>query len=250
MVRGWHRDPTMSAWWPTGDELLRTRTVWVWVLVAVALLLSGVVVGRLLDGPGLSERIAQASEAGAYLMVFALVFADGLCALFPAETTLNTATTLAVEGTLSLRAIMVAGALGAVGGDSALYWVARLSRSRFQSRLDRALANDKVSGALDLIGSRAPVLLCCGRYVPGLRFVVNASCGISGMPYRRFLLWSAVGGTLWSVVTCTVAYVVSSALAGYPLASVMVAGGISTVAIAVIFIVLRARRGAPAVELE
>jgi membrane-associated protein len=231
-------------------ELLKARALGLWVLLAGALLLSGIVVSRLLGGPDLSERIGQASEAGAYLIVFLLVFADGLCALFPAETTLNTATTLAVEGTLSLRAIMVAGALGAVGGDSALYWVARLSRRRFQPRLDRALANDKVAGALDLIGTRAPVLLCCGRYVPGLRFVVNASCGLSGMPYRRFLLWSAIGGTLWSVVTCTVAYIVSSALTGYPLASVMVAGGISTVAIGVIFVVLRARRSAAAVELE
>jgi membrane protein DedA with SNARE-associated domain len=229
-------------------ELLRARNLWVWVLLALALLVSGVLVSRLLDGPDLSERIAQASEAGAYLIVFLLVFADGLCALFPAETTLNTATTLAVEGTLSLPAIMVAGALGAVGGDSALYWVSRLSRTTFQSKLDRALANDKVAGALDLIGTRAPVLLCCGRYVPGLRFVVNASCGLSGLPYRRFLLWSAIGGTLWSVVTCTVAYVVSSALAGYPLASVMVAGGISTLAIAVIFVVLRARRRTAAPE--
>jgi membrane protein DedA with SNARE-associated domain len=223
-------------------ELLRARNLWVWALAAVALLVAGVIVSELLKGPDLSARIAQASESGAYLMVFLLVFADGLCALFPAETTLNTATTLAVDGALSLRAIMVAGALGAVGGDSALYWVARLSRTRFQSKLDRTLANDKVAGALDLIGTRAPVLLCCGRYVPGLRFVVNASCGLSGLPYRRFLLWSAIGGTIWSVVTCTIAYLVSSALAGYPLASVMVAGGISTIAIGVIFVVLRARR--------
>jgi membrane protein DedA with SNARE-associated domain len=136
----------------------------------------------------------------------------------------------------------VAGALGAIGGDSALYWVARLSRTTFQSKLDRALANEKVAAALDLIGNRAPVLLCFGRYVPGLRFVVNASCGLSGLPYRRFVLWSAIGGTIWSVVSCTVAYVVSSALAGYPLASVLVAGGISTLAIGVIFVVLRARR--------
>ena len=231
-------------------ELLRARNGWLWVMLAVVLLLGGVVVARFLDGPDLSERIAQASDSGAYLMVFALVFLDGLCALFPAETTLNTASTLAVEGALDLVPIMVAGALGAVGGDSALYWVARSSRRRFETKLDRALSNDKVAMALDLIGSRAAVMLAFGRYVPGLRFVVNASCGLSGLPYRTFLLWSAVGGTLWSVVSCTLAYAVASVLAGYPLASVVVAGGISSVAIAVIFLVLRSRRGAAAAEVE
>ena len=231
-------------------ELLRARNGWLWVMLAVVLLLGGVVVARFLDGPDLSERIAQASDSGAYLMVFALVFLDGLCALFPAETTLNTASTLAVEGALDLVPIMVAGALGAVGGDSALYWVARSSRRRFETKLDRALSNDKVAMALDLIGSRAAVMLAFGRYVPGLRFVLNASCGLSGLPYRTFLLWSAIGGTFWSVVSCTLAYAVSSVLAGYPLASVVVAGGISSVAIAVIFLVLRSRRGAAAAEVE
>ena len=139
---------------------------------------------------------------------------------------------------------MVAGALGAVGGDSALYWLARLSRRRYQAQLDRVMRNDKVTLAMDLIGSSTPLMLCLGRYVPGLRFVVNASCGLAQYPYRRFLPWSALGGTLWSVVTCSVAYLVANALAGYPVAAIIVASLVSTSAIAVLFVVVRRRRRA------
>ncbi|WP_426564831.1 hypothetical protein ACPPVT_01600 [Angustibacter sp. McL0619] len=83
-----------------------------------------------------------------------------------------------------------------------------------------------------------------GPVRPGLRFVVNASCGLASYPYRRFLLWSAIGGTIWSVVTCSVEYLVANALAGYPLAAIIVASCVSTVAVAVLFVVVRLRRRA------
>ena len=45
------------------------------------------------------------------------------------------------------------------------------------------------------------VLLVLGRYVPGLRFVINTTMGLSDRRYRDFLTWSALGGVLWSTAT-------------------------------------------------
>ncbi len=91
------------------------------------------------------------------------MFADGVCALFPAETTLITASALAVEGGARRASGHARRAVGAVGGDSALYWLTRLSRHRFQSQLDTAMRNDKIAEATDFIGSSAPLLLVVGR---------------------------------------------------------------------------------------
>lgn len=215
---------------------------WLWVVAAFALLLVGFLLATAFQASSRLGVIAARKDEYAYLTVALLVFADGVCAIFPGETTLNTASTLAAQGQLSLSLVMLAGAVGAVTGDSALYWLARLGGRRFQARVDRATRNERVAAAMDLIGSRASVLLCFGRYVPGLRFVVNATCGLSELPYRQFLLWSAVGGTLWSVVTCTIAYLVSTALSENPLASIVVSGLVSTVAIAIIVVVLRRKR--------
>ena len=228
----------------------RWRNPWLWAALAVSLLFFGFLLNQLLDGADRLQVFAQDVSGWAYVVVGLLVFLDGICALFPAETTLNTATALAVQGQMHLGWIMVAGAVGAVTGDSALYWMARFSRTRFQRQLDRALANDKVAAAMDVIGTSTPLLLCAGRYAPGLRFVVNASCGLAPYPYRRFLLWSAIGGTGWSIVTCTVAYVVASALEGKPVAAVALSSCVSTVAIAVIFVVVRRRRRAAAAAVE
>jgi membrane-associated protein len=228
--------------------VLSPRRPWVWILVAVGLLVLGAVVRDVVLAVGHVDLSEDFSAAWAYALCALLVFADGVCALFPAETTLITASALAFEGQLDLRLVILAGAVGAVTGDSALYWLARLSRTRFQAQLDKAMRNDKVAESMDLIGSSAPVLLVVGRYVPGLRFVVNASCGLSEYPYRRFLLWSAIGGTTWSVVTCLTAYLLGSALGENPIAALVLATMVSTFAVAAIFVLIRrhrARRATP-----
>jgi len=186
-------------------------------------------------------ELQPADGPWAYLTVFALVFADAVCPVFPGETTLNAASTLAAEGLMDIGWVVVAGAFGAVLGDSALYWIAHFARSRVKHHLDAALANDKVSAAMEIIGSSAGSLLVFGRYVPGMRFVVNATLGLSGHPYPDFLRWSALGGVLWSIYICTVAFLVGTALSGFPLASVAIAALASSLAVVVVFWVLARR---------
>ncbi len=235
---------TAGATPPTSADrrVLSPRGPWLWIIVAIGLLVVGAVVRDLVLELGEVNLAQDITPEWAYAICALLVFADGLCALFPAETTLIAASALAVEGVLDLRLVMLAGAVGAVAGDSALYYLARLSRHRFQSQLDTAMRNDKIAEAIDLIGSSAPVLLVVGRYVPGLRFVVNASCGLAPLPYRRFLPWSAIGGCLWSVVTCLTAYSLGTALKDEPLAALVLASLVSTFAVAVVFVLIRRHR--------
>jgi membrane-associated protein len=177
-----------------------------------------------------------------YLSVFVLIFLDAVIPIFPGETTLNAAATAAANGKLDLLPIIVMGALGAILGDSALFWLARRFSRRIEPQVARARANKQVSQALEIMRSSAPVLIVGGRYVPGMRFVVNATMGLSDIPYRRFLLWSVISGTLWSVYTSVLAYEIGLALGDYPLASFVISGLVTTVAITVVFFSIRRRR--------
>jgi membrane-associated protein len=211
-------------------------------VLAVLLVAVVAVVLHNLGGGDVFSLVDESSGDWAYLAVFLLVFADAICPVFPGETTLNAASTLAAQGVLDLGLVMFAGALGAMVGDSSLYWIARLCGQRFQPRLTAATENPKVSAALKFLGSRAEVLLVAGRFVPGVRFAVNATLGLSGYRYPSFLLWSAIGGTVWAVYTCGLAYLVGTSLADFPLASVLISGLITTVALGAIFLVLRRSR--------
>jgi membrane-associated protein len=222
-------------------RLLRSRTV---LIVAAGVALVGVI-AFVLNGVGGRDGLSLVQESvggWAYLACFFLVLLDAVFPIFPGETTLNAASTLAAQGSLELDLVILAGALGAIVGDSALYWIARLSSRRVQPQLDKAKQNEKVAAALDFLGSSAPLLLVVGRYVPGLRFVVNATMGLSAYPYRRFLLWSSIGGVLWATYTCALAYAVGTALSDFPLASVVISGFITTAALAVLFVVVVRRQ--------
>lgn len=209
--------------------------LWAWLAICVVFAAAAFSIAAdqpPVDGP---------ETAWPYVAVFALVFGDAVIAVLPGETTLNTASTLAAQGLLELHWVLLAGAVGAVLGDSALYWIARFFRPRVQHRLDAALRNPKVAAAQEIVGSTTTELIVFGRYLPGMRFVVNASMGLAGHPYRDFVRWSALGGILWSVYNCSVAYLVGTALVGAPVASVIMSALASTVVVAIVFLVVARR---------
>ena len=226
------------------QESFGTRHLGVLIVGGFALLLIVIVALQLLDQGDVAEWLADASEQWAYALCFLLVWFDAIIPIFPGETTLSAASTLAAEGDLELELVMLAGALGAIVGDSSLFWIARKSASRVQGQLDKALGNPKIRAGWDALDRSPGLLIVAGRYVPGMRFAVNASMGLSDIPYRRFLPWSVFGGVLWSVYTCALAYNVATTLSGYPLASLVISSLITSAALAAIYFVDRRRRRA------
>ena len=182
------------------------------------------------------------SDAVAYLIIAGLVFGDALCALLPGETTLNAGAILASNGQLDIALVIVAGAIGAVTGDSTVYWLARSAHGRIREWMDKVAAADQSKQALDLLRRHGSVFLLFGRYIPGVRLALNVTLGgIVRMPYPRFLFWSLISGTLWATVTSLAAYYISTALIGYPLVSFVITTFLSTTVIVTIVWMQRRR---------
>jgi membrane protein DedA with SNARE-associated domain len=131
-----------------------------------------------------------------------------------------------------------------VVGDSSLFWLARLSATKMRPHLDRALEHPKARAAWDSLDRSTGPLIVAGRYEPGMRFAVDASMGPSDIAYGRFLPWSVLGAALWLVYTCALAYKVATTLSGFPVASLVIASLITSVALALIYLVDRRRRRA------
>jgi membrane-associated protein len=201
-----------------------------WAVTALCAAVVFAVAGAILYSLFNEEVVAASDGFLAYLTVFALVFCDAIVPIFPGETTLSSASVLASNGTLELGPVIVAGAVGAVLGDSALYWIARTGPRRLKARLDAAATKDeRVAKGLALLGRSGPLLIAFGRFVPGVRFAVNVSMGLIEYPYRRFLLFSAIGGALWAAYTCLLAYWIGTTLADFPLASIVISGVVTTI---------------------
>ncbi len=94
--------------------------------VFVALLLVLAAVNYMANSDGITVVDDATNDVVAYVSIAVLIFLDAVIPIFPGETTLNAAATAAANGKLDLGPIIVMGALGAILGDSALFWLARI----------------------------------------------------------------------------------------------------------------------------
>jgi membrane-associated protein len=100
---------------------------------------------------------------------------------------------------LTIAVIAVVGFVAAVAGNIVGYAIGH----RFGTRLFREEAKvltitrlRDTEGFFDRFGGRAVVL---ARFIPVLRTYVPLAAGAARYPFRRFLIWNAVGALLWAV---------------------------------------------------
>lgn len=117
----------------------------------------------------------------------------------------------------------------AVLGNVVGYWIgAKIGPPLFDkpdSRLFKKEYVVKTHEFFERYGARAIVL---ARFVPIVRTFITAIAGTAGMPFRKFFLYSAIGGVIWAA---------GITLAGYYLGSIpFVKNNIEIVLLAVVFV--------------
>ncbi len=213
------------------------RTVLLCVLALVLLLWVTPVLLELIEDSDGIEGLPQP-----YLVIFGFVTFDAVFPVLPSESLLTASSTLAAQSgsDLVLGDIVLAGALGAIVGDSMLYWLARtVGRDLLERKLGELTKNRRIALAIEVLGATAPLLITLGRFVPGVRFAVNVMMGVSRYPYPRFLLFSAIGGTAWAAYTCVFSFWIGQALDGYPALSLLVSVVVTTALVALLYFPLK-----------
>ena len=143
----------------------------------------------------------------AYLIVFALAFLDAVIPLFPSETAVITGGVLAAEGKVSLALVIVFGAVGAVLGDNLAYLLGRYFREPIHRRfLKSEKAQKRMGWAERQLDERGGELIITARFIPGGRLVVTFSAGGLGYPWRRFIVFDCIAGTVWATYAALLGY--------------------------------------------
>ena len=184
------------------------------------------------------DDIDLAGLAHPYVVIFTFVVLDAVVPVFPSESLLTTASNLAAQdgSTIEIWRLVVAGSLGAIIGDSLLYWLSRTVLRRYvASKVDKVQQNEKVARSMEVMSRTAPTLILFGRFVPGLRFMVNATMGLTKHRYPTFLLWSVIGGTLWASYTCIFSYLIATVISDQPVLSIAVSVVVTTGCLALLY---------------
>jgi membrane protein DedA with SNARE-associated domain len=143
-----------------------------------------------------------------YAVVFIGVMAEGAGVPVPGETALLAAGALAHFGELSLGWVMLAAMAGALAGDNLGFLVGRLGgralAERHGARL--GLTKERLAGFDRFFERYGPKAIVIARFVTGLRVVCAVLAGGSGLKWRRFAAYNAVGVVTWSIVIGLIGY--------------------------------------------
>jgi membrane-associated protein len=166
----------------------------------------------------LMKTIGEAVGQWLYVVAGALCFAEAALLVgmvLPGETALLVAGVFcnAKYGNLNLGVMIAVAVVCAIGGDSVGYEFGRkFGPPVRRSRLGRWVGEHrwaKVDGFLHRHGGKAVLL---GRLTALLRALTPSMAGMSGMRYRTFLLWNAIGGLIWAPGCVLLGYAFASAL--------------------------------------
>jgi undecaprenyl-diphosphatase len=152
------------------------------------------------------------APAHGYLALAAVVGLESMGVPVPGETALVTAGVLAHQGELELVPVIAIAATAAVVGDNLGYLLGAKGgrrllehrgplaqwRRRFVARGERFFARH---------GARAVFL---ARFVVGARVAAAWLAGVNRMPWRRFLVWNALGGVSWAVAAGMAGYLLGA----------------------------------------
>ncbi len=143
-----------------------------------------------------------------YPLLFALVAAESAGALVPGETSLIVAGALAGQGQLSLPLVIAVAAGAAILGDNTGYLLGRRGLRRLLERPGRRAAGRRrlIERGEAFFARYGVATVFFARWLPGLRVVASWLAGADRMPWPRFLLWNALGGTLWAATIGSLAY--------------------------------------------
>jgi membrane protein DedA with SNARE-associated domain len=199
---------------------------------------------------GLLDPILSLPPLVAYTVIGLLVFGEAAIFLgfvLPGETAVVLGGVLAARSDLSLGWLMLLVVVAAIVGDSVGYEVGRKYGDRVLRWRALARHETRLDGARSYLRERGAYAVFLGRWTAFLRAVMPGLAGVSRMPYRRFLIFNAVGGLVWGVTFCLVGYLAGNSYAAVERV-VGRAGAAITVLVVVIGLVVwhRARRHAQA----
>lgn len=159
------------------------------------------------------SALAEDAATYGYWAVLLVVAGDGVFPALPGETAIVAAAVLAADGTLSLPLVILAGAVGAVIGDSSAFWIGRAGGGPIRRTVVRFAGAERLEAAERMVRRQGPALVVVGRFLPGIRIAINLSCGAGQMSYPRFLLFDSVGAAFWSTQAALLGYFAGKAFA-------------------------------------
>jgi undecaprenyl-diphosphatase len=146
--------------------------------------------------------ISGAWAVAAVFLVPALETALVVGLMFPGEVIVILGGVLAAQGDAPLWAILIAGVLGPIAGDTTGYLLGR----RYGEEVVRRKLKKRWSRAHRWLTKKGGGAVFLGRFLPFLRSVLPTAAGAMGIAPRHYLSWDLPAAGLWGVASVLLGY--------------------------------------------
>ncbi len=132
-------------------------------------------------------------------VLFVIVLVASVGVPFPVSLMLVAAGSFAKQGEMKLLSIMVAGSCAAILGDHIGYGLSRWGGRRLVDRLTARFGGAKKIHKAEALSKRwgAAGIFFSRWLITELGPWINVTSGITGYPWRRFVIWDVLGEVLW-----------------------------------------------------
>jgi len=158
--------------------------------------------------------VTRLLEHYGYLAIVALVFVESFGVPAPGQTIIILGAAYAGQGHLNVVTVAVCAFVAAVTGDSVGYAIGRFGGHRLVLRFGRyvRLTPERLMRVERFMARHGPKIVAVARFIDGLRQLNGVVAGTAEMPWRKFLVFNALGAVAWVGVWTTAGYLAGDRL--------------------------------------
>ncbi|HEX9525882.1 MAG TPA: VTT domain-containing protein [Streptosporangiaceae bacterium] len=149
--------------------------------------------------PGFLNALASPLQHYGIWAIGLLILLEDFGIPVPGETIMIAGAIYAGAGRLNIVAVGVIAFIAAVIGDNIGFAIGHFGGRALALRLGKYvfLTEERLSKAEEFFDRRGAIVITVARFIEGLRQANGIIAGISGMHWRRFLAFNALGAALW-----------------------------------------------------
>jgi membrane-associated protein len=154
--------------------------------------------------------VSHIVQAGGLLLIAAIIFGESgmfIGFFFPGDTLLLSAGVFAALGKLPLIPAIIVIAIAAIAGDNTGYHIGkRYGRRLFRKPDGLVFRRQYVERAEAFYEKHGSKTMLIAHFVPVVRTFAPAVAGVARMPYKKFVLFDAIGDSAWAVIVTLIGY--------------------------------------------
>jgi membrane protein DedA with SNARE-associated domain len=160
------------------------------------------------DLPGFLHGVAPILDRYSYFAVAGMIGVESFGVPAPGQTIMVAAAIYAGAGRLNVFAVGAIAFVAAVLGDNIGYWIGVRGGRALVHRFGKyvLITPERLDKAERFFARRGSRIVVVARFIDGLRQLNGVIAGITAMPWRKFLLYNAIGAALWVGWWTTIAY--------------------------------------------